>query len=843
MLHKLLRNSYFYILIIVILFSMIPSQVWAQGGSFVVSPGISYNRIETTYQDMKEQINMLSIDLNNQYAGIEIGVPDPLNSLVRPTQLAKEKTNPGHRVVGAINASFFTYNRKLPMYLLMRNDSIVNTGILGKGKDSYASEPIAFGIDAQGKAKIDRFNLDISFTHETNTYDIYSIDYPRFEQKIYLYTPNYYEQKLDTNQYGVELLIQNTSDTPFESINIGQSIQGKVLDIRKYGETRQFEIPDDGFVISAAGGTYATEFAGISVGDPISIQTSIDDTWKDGKFMLGSGPMLVNNGQVDLSMDPNSSRALEVAPRTAVAIDQDNNKVFFITVDGRSTTSKGMNLIQFANYLKSLGVDQALNLDGGGSTTMAVRTYGDENVRLINRPSDGWERAVSASLQAISYAPTGQAETMLMKPLVTGSVLKGATIALQPDTTYILDKYFNKLPVEESKFQIQLKNGVGQVVGDTYNATSTGAAAISVNYENATSLHSFQVVAQPTKLSLTSANTVYDQGEVASLSVKAIDDNGKVIRYSGDQIDWIIPDGLEMVSNGRFRVTTLEKKQVQVTAKLAGKIAALTLYLNPTNLLLEDFETTDGWETTATQSVSTISQSIGFEPIAVGDHSLKLTYDSNATSGTSVNYVNPTKPITINGNPNDIGMWVYGDGQSGWLRGKIQDANGDEYYLGFTEYNGLTWKGWKYVKAEVPTGAVSPLKLTTIYLAQSNGLLKSDGSIYLDQLEAIYTEDYQPTINTPKVYQSGPVGKTWTVEFNTRIDERTVSNQTVYVLDENGQRVKVDVSLDTTRKKILVKPTTNYVKHDFYKLVITKNISSLYGVPAKVGKEMIFQVN
>jgi len=125
--------------------------------------------------------------------------------------------------------------------------------------------------------------------------------------------------------------------------------------------------------------------------------------------MLASGPQLVRDNKVNITMDTSSSRAREVAPRSAIAIDETGEEVFFVTVDGRTSGhSKGMNLKDFAEYLVELGAARAINLDGGGSTTMAVRKPGDSLISLYNRPSDGRERGVSSVLLALTSEPVHQ---------------------------------------------------------------------------------------------------------------------------------------------------------------------------------------------------------------------------------------------------------------------------------------------------------------------------------------------------------------------------------------------------------------------------------------------------
>lgn len=95
------------------------------------------------------------------------------------------------------------------------------------------------------------------------------------------------------------------------------------------------------------------------------------------------GPLLIlNNKLVDLQDNAfNKNRH----PRSAVALTADN-KLLLITVDGRNKHAEGMNLDELAYFLKIIGSTSALNLDGGGSTTLYVDTKKKSGV--LNYPSD-----------------------------------------------------------------------------------------------------------------------------------------------------------------------------------------------------------------------------------------------------------------------------------------------------------------------------------------------------------------------------------------------------------------------------------------------------------------------
>ena len=84
----------------------------------------------------------------------------------------------------------------------------------------------------------------------------------------------------------------------------------------------------------------------------------------------------------------------ERAPRSAVAISAKGRRMYLVTVDGRQATSVGLTLAQFGTLLAELHVDDAVNLDGGGSSTLVYRTPGADAVTVVNDPSDPSPRPV-----------------------------------------------------------------------------------------------------------------------------------------------------------------------------------------------------------------------------------------------------------------------------------------------------------------------------------------------------------------------------------------------------------------------------------------------------------------
>jgi exopolysaccharide biosynthesis protein len=96
--------------------------------------------------------------------------------------------------------------------------------------------------------------------------------------------------------------------------------------------------------------------------------------------VLVTGPLLLYRGQPDPLVDRSFNN--DRHPRSCLCTDDQNN-VYFITVDGRHEQAAGMSLHELTRLVQDLGCTNAINLDGGGSTTLYIRNQG-----VINHPSD-----------------------------------------------------------------------------------------------------------------------------------------------------------------------------------------------------------------------------------------------------------------------------------------------------------------------------------------------------------------------------------------------------------------------------------------------------------------------
>lgn len=131
------------------------------------------------------------------------------------------------------------------------------------------------------------------------------------------------------------------------------------------------------------------------------------DDWKEVTDAMGAGPMLLESGKnVVAKRDEGFGDNMYARhPRTAVGITS-KGKIVLVTVDGRTGESKGVTLDDLAKLMQTLGCTHAMNLDGGGSTTMWVR--GKAHAGVVNYPSDNkkfdheGERAVANALLVLA---------------------------------------------------------------------------------------------------------------------------------------------------------------------------------------------------------------------------------------------------------------------------------------------------------------------------------------------------------------------------------------------------------------------------------------------------------
>jgi exopolysaccharide biosynthesis protein len=121
---------------------------------------------------------------------------------------------------------------------------------------------------------------------------------------------------------------------------------------------------------------------------------------------LQGGPTMAITGNKFLILDGvvQVINDREMHPRTAIGIDRDTGEVLMLLIDGRQSFSRGYTMVELAELMQDLGADEALNLDGGGSSTMVARGPSG-GMGVVNSPSDGAERMVANAIEVTYKAP------------------------------------------------------------------------------------------------------------------------------------------------------------------------------------------------------------------------------------------------------------------------------------------------------------------------------------------------------------------------------------------------------------------------------------------------------
>jgi hypothetical protein len=161
-------------------------------------------------------------------------------------------------------------------------------------------------------------------------------------------------------------------------------------------------IPADGAVLAAYGtGARTKEVQAMADGDTVRVLLATLPRIPRGAapaMIIGGWPRILRDGENvagdAATVEGTISRNAEARhPRTSVGFSRDSSTLFILAVDGRSENSGGMTLVELADMMRQLGAWQAMNFDGGGSTTMVI------DGKLVNRPSDqAGERPVGNAL-------------------------------------------------------------------------------------------------------------------------------------------------------------------------------------------------------------------------------------------------------------------------------------------------------------------------------------------------------------------------------------------------------------------------------------------------------------
>ncbi|MGW2994742.1 phosphodiester glycosidase family protein, partial [Streptomyces sp. NPDC001193] len=342
-----------------------------------IAPGIrleSYDRLEA---DRWLRIDELLVDLGGS-GGVRAEYLGGRGPATLAESAARHPAGPGRRVVAAVNGDFFDIRGTgAPLGPGLGGGRLLHSAGPGPG----AAPAVGFGADGSGRVL--RLGLDGSVTlpgGAVRPLAGYNAARPAAE--------------------GLSAYTADWPGTQLPALGTAVAVRdGRVTAAAPpaRGPVRR-ERPGPGTVLLAApaGGAVAAELAALRPGDAVAVSA---------RAVPGAGPVPVAavGGREALVVagvpqnhdgEPNDT----AAPRTAVGFSRDGRRLRILAVDGRQRDSGGLTLTALGALMHRLGAYEALNLDGGGSTTLLAGQSGASALVLENSPSDGRLRPVPNGL-------------------------------------------------------------------------------------------------------------------------------------------------------------------------------------------------------------------------------------------------------------------------------------------------------------------------------------------------------------------------------------------------------------------------------------------------------------
>lgn len=338
-------------------------KVFTEASERMVAPGLRYRRMRRGTPDGPLSIHVLAVD--PKAPGIRVAPalaegrgPFGLEPVSRIAQR--------RHAVAAVNGAYFGRGGQ-PLGLLMIGGEVVTGPI-------YARTALVLG----GSGAVIERSATVAVLELAGgqSAEVDGVNQPRWDEQIVLYT----------DRYGASTRTE-AKGRSFEAAVRG----GRVVSVG----ASNLAIPVGGFVVSALGGAADWLERALPIGAQASMRSTLPDVYVGVEHVLAGGPRLVEAGAPRITAEAERFQA-DIArgrsPRTAAGLTP-GGELLLVAVDGRDPrASIGMTLAELAALMQELGAKDALNLDGGGSTTFYLEG------KTLNKPSDGTERAVSNAL-------------------------------------------------------------------------------------------------------------------------------------------------------------------------------------------------------------------------------------------------------------------------------------------------------------------------------------------------------------------------------------------------------------------------------------------------------------
>ncbi|MEG0559483.1 MAG: phosphodiester glycosidase family protein [Muribaculaceae bacterium] len=371
-----------------------------------VGPGTTQTSLLFTGATYNLRAFYLTVDLKNPAVSIRtICGNDKVAGAETTSSMAKSHTVPGKTYYAGVNGDFFATKGTST-----NGKSIVGTptaACIVDGEFYKTSEfNKQFAIDNTGVPFIGQASFNkgtVQCGEHSVLFKGVNVGSP--DNGITILTHRYYGSTNQTSNAGKcgEVTVKLVEGQSFLA---GRSCKFEVTSTAT--STGDLAIPENGYVLHGRGTSTTDGTKGalafindLKVGDIVTVNSviSIDGINIVPDQMISGNPRTVGNGAT-LDTEGERGDASSFHPRTGIGYGDNKSKVVMMVVDGRSSISHGARTSQVGDIMRYAGATDAINLDGGGSSTLYTSALG-----IRNRTSDGAERSDGNAIFAVSNAP------------------------------------------------------------------------------------------------------------------------------------------------------------------------------------------------------------------------------------------------------------------------------------------------------------------------------------------------------------------------------------------------------------------------------------------------------
>ncbi|MTI65625.1 MAG: phosphodiester glycosidase family protein [Firmicutes bacterium] len=675
-----------------------------------LASGLFHERIQKFTSEGFTNINVLRVDLDDKYTDI---APMFNESSIYKKETVSTMVNDSKAIAG-INGDFFsTYHVSSPLGTMVKDGKLITNPTNPK----FNKLPV-LSFDEEKVPLINYWQWSIeAVCEDKEPITVYSINKDsKLNGEVRMYDKNWGEKTLGNTFFNdlCEIIIND----------------GEVIDIRVGKES--IDMPENGFILTGRDNAKKLLLDTFSIGDEVKLNISTTPDYKDLKSAIGGGTVLVKDGLVsDFNLNIKGNH-----PRTAVGFTKDKKELIMVTIDGRDESFKGVTQEELAEIMIDLGAYNAINLDGGGSTTMALNPRDKKHPIVVNKPSDGSERRVSNGLGIFNNAPERRLDNIKI-------ITDDTNVFVNTSRSFKIkgyDKYQNPVHIEQDKVNYYVKNLDGDFDDNIFKPKKTGTATVIAKYDGEEAKIDINVLDEVKDIVLDtnefsiSANTENHITDILG-TIVGVNEKGYRVKLNPRDIDWTIHGDIGEFDGDIFE-SSKNPSSGALTLKVGNGVENVLASIGFNKVDLLDFEDIKNMEFRSWPKV--VTGSIEKENEDKEDkYSVKLNYDFTTTDDTRVAHVNiENENIVLNNETDKLGMWVYGDNSNHWLRGELLDSEGKIHRINFA--GNIDWDDWKWVTADIPSNISYPVKVRSLYLAEINPLVKDTGSIYLDGLKALY---------------------------------------------------------------------------------------------------------